>query len=70
MINKTPLWKNLLIIVVLLVGMLYALPNIYGEDPALQITDARAGTVEAGLKDTVLRVLDEAGLTYKSIEAS
>jgi preprotein translocase subunit SecD len=70
MINKTPLWKNLLIIVVLLVGMLYALPNIYGEDPALQITDARAGTVEASLKDTVLRVLDEAGITYKSIEAS
>ena len=70
MINKTPLWKNLLIIAVLLVGMLYALPNIYGEDPALQITDARAGTVEASLKDTVVRVLDEAGITYKSIEAS
>jgi preprotein translocase subunit SecD len=70
MINKTPLWKNLLIIIVLLVGTLYALPNIYGEDPALQITDARAGTVEAGLKDTVLRVLDEAGIPYKSIEES
>jgi len=69
MINKTPLWKNLLIVVVLLVGTLYALPNIYGEDPALQITDARAGPVEAGLEDTVVRVLDAAGIAYQSIEA-
>ncbi|MDH3871932.1 MAG: protein translocase subunit SecD, partial [Gammaproteobacteria bacterium] len=69
MINKTPLWKNLLIVIVLLVGILYALPNIYGEDPALQITDARAGTVEASLKDSVIGILDTAGIVYKSIEA-
>jgi preprotein translocase subunit SecD len=68
MINKTPLWKNLLILAVLLVSTLYALPNIYGEDPALQITDARAGAVEPALADTLVRVLDEAGIPYKSIE--
>ncbi len=70
MINKTPLWKNLLIVVVVLVATLYALPNIYGEDPALQITDARAGSLELSLNDTVVRVLDEAGIAYQSIEAS
>jgi len=69
MINKTPLWKNLLIVIALLVGILYALPNIYGEDPALQITDARAGTVDASLKDSVIGILDTAGIGYKSIEA-
>ena len=35
MINQYPLWKNLAIVLVLLVGLVYALPNIYGEDPAL-----------------------------------
>ncbi|HAD49672.1 MAG TPA: hypothetical protein DCF92_13000, partial [Idiomarina sp.] len=35
MLNKYPLWKNLLVIFVVLVAALYALPNIYGEDPAV-----------------------------------
>ena len=53
MINQYPLWKNLLILAVLLISVIYALPNVYGEDPALQITNARAGKLEAGIKDRV-----------------
>ena len=34
--NRYPLWKNLLILIVLIVGALYFLPNLYGEDPALR----------------------------------
>ncbi|EQA4286055.1 protein translocase subunit SecD [Cronobacter dublinensis] len=41
MLNRYPLWKYLMLVVVLLVGLLYALPNLYGEDPAVQITGAR-----------------------------
>ena len=36
--NRYPLWKNLLVLFVVLGGALLALPNIYGDDPALQIT--------------------------------
>ena len=36
--NKIALWKTLLILFVMLIGFLYALPNIFGDDPALQIT--------------------------------
>ncbi|MCZ6585393.1 MAG: protein translocase subunit SecD [Gammaproteobacteria bacterium] len=36
--NRYPLWKNLLVAAVILGGMLLALPNLYGDDPALQIT--------------------------------
>jgi preprotein translocase subunit SecD len=36
--NRYPLWKNLLVLFVVLGGALVALPNIYGDDPALQIT--------------------------------
>ena len=39
--NQYPAWKNLLIVFILLAGTLYALPNLFGEDPALQVTSAR-----------------------------
>ncbi|MFK7855884.1 MAG: protein translocase subunit SecD [Granulosicoccus sp.] len=38
MTNTNPLWKTLLLAVVLLVGVLFALPNIFGSDPAVQIS--------------------------------
>lgn len=69
MINQYPLWKNLLIVIVLIVGALYALPNLYGEDPAVQITDARAGELSPVLGETVTKVLEDAGISYKNIES-
>ena len=39
--NQYSIWKYLLILLVVVVGTIYALPNIYGEDPALQITSSR-----------------------------
>lgn len=41
MLNRYPLWKYIMLVVVIIVGLLYALPNLYGEDPAVQITGAR-----------------------------
>lgn len=41
MLNRFPLWKNLMVILVVAIGALYALPNIYGEDPAVQISGTR-----------------------------
>ncbi len=69
MMNQYPLWKNLIIVVVLLLGVLYALPNIYGEDPALQITRARAGELDTGMRGSVLATLETAGISYKSLES-
>ncbi len=62
--NHYPAWKYVLICVVLVVGGLYALPNLYGEDPAVQISSSRGtqlgdsltGTVETRLADRKLRV--------------
>ena len=69
MINQYPLWKNLLIAAVLVVSVIYALPNVFGEDPALQITNARAGNLEAGVPERVEKALQTAGIDYKSIES-
>ena len=38
MLNQYPAWKYLLLIVIVAMGLLYAAPNLYGEDPAVQIS--------------------------------
>jgi preprotein translocase subunit SecD len=61
--NQYPAWKYLLIAVFLVGGILYALPNLYGEDPAVQISSARGtplpdtvlGQVETRLADSKLK---------------
>lgn len=68
MINQYPTWKYLLIAVILVVGMLYALPNLYGEDPAIQISATRNAQVDAAVQDRVSGALSEAGITPMSVE--
>lgn len=67
MLNKYPLWKNLLVIFVVLVAALYALPNIYGEDPAVQISADRNATIDASTMDRVRNTLDSVGIQPKSV---
>ncbi|MBL4799667.1 MAG: protein translocase subunit SecD [Oleispira sp.] len=43
MLNKYPLWKNLLIVLLLALAVVYSIPNLYPPDPAIQITPSRAG---------------------------
>ncbi|WP_394183508.1 protein translocase subunit SecD [Marinomonas posidonica] len=45
MLNKYPLWKYLLILLVLALGLLYAFPNLYPDDPALQLSTQKATSV-------------------------
>jgi preprotein translocase subunit SecD len=46
MLNRYPLWKYILILVVLAVGIVYALPNLFGSDPAIQISATRTTQVD------------------------
>ncbi|MBZ0071741.1 MAG: protein translocase subunit SecD [Thiohalobacteraceae bacterium] len=68
MINQYPLWKYILIAVVLVVGVVYALPNLYGEDPAIQVSATRTEQVDEAIRDQVLGVLRDAGITPKADE--
>ncbi len=63
--NHYPLWKNLLIAALLALGVLYALPNLYPDEPALQITGARSSIEldELRLKDAQA-ALSEAGIGH------
>jgi preprotein translocase subunit SecD len=69
LINRYPLWKNLLVIVVVLLGFIYALPNIYPPDFAVQISNEDTELqVSARALKTATEALDEAGLSYFGAE--
>lgn len=40
--NRYPLWKYIVIVVVLMIGLVYTLPNFYGESPAVQVSSGKA----------------------------
>lgn len=61
MINKYPLWKYLLLAAVVMAGCLFALPNLYGDDPAVQISP-RNGVLAADLESGVRSTLEQAGV--------
>ncbi len=72
MLNKYPLWKYLLVLFVILLGVFYAAPNLYTPDPALQIAgQSSAQIIDDRIVDTALKALDEAGIEHfgETIEA-
>ena len=60
--NKYPLWKYILLAVVLLAGLLFALPNVFGDFKAVQVTP-RDGLLDDSVKLTVRQAIKDAGLT-------
>jgi len=68
MLNRYPLWKYLLLAVVLLVGVIYALPNIYGSDPAIQISGTRTTQVDMGTLSQVNSLLQSNQVPVRDIE--
>jgi len=65
MLNKYPLWKYLLVLGVLLLGLFYAAPNLYAPDPALQITgESSAQLIDDKILGKALTALDQAGIKH------
>jgi preprotein translocase subunit SecD len=67
MLNRFPLWKYLLILVVLGIAVIYSAPNLYPDDPAVQVTGATTSlnVTEADL-DRASKALVEAGIDVKA----
>ena len=65
--NRYSLWKYLFIIAIIAVGCLYALPNLYGKDPALQVSAARGAEISELTRYSVEDALDKAGIKYGEI---
>src|SRR5690606_5922029 len=63
-----PRWKYVVILLVVLLATLYALPNIYPQDPSVQITSNRGAATGVELDAKIESALAEAGVTPKSID--
>lgn len=67
--NQYPLWKNLLILTVVLGGLLLALPNLFSQDPSIEIAAERGVTLNAGSAGEIRAALENAGVPLKGIES-
>ncbi|CUB05815.1 protein translocase subunit SecD [Marinomonas fungiae] len=71
MLNKYPLWKYLLILLVIALGVIYALPNLYPDDPALQLsTQKSTSVVDQRTLATAEKALQDAGIDLKQAEVT
>ena len=65
--NRYSSWKYIVIIFLIGLGLLFALPNIYGKDPSLQISAARSAEISELTEFQVSAALEEAAITHKGI---
>ena len=71
MLNRFPLWKSVVIVVTLLVSTIYALPNLYPDDFAVQVSGAKQDfKVDDRTLARVTSALDKEQINYKALEAT
>ena len=66
--NKFPAWKYALLIIALGLGAVYALPNLFGDDPSVQVSSVRGFELPSEFPNEVELALDSADLSFKAIE--
>lgn len=67
--NRYPLWKNLLLILVVILGFVYAVPNLFTEDPVLQINGASLSNLSS--TEAIVRAsLAQAKIPYRALSVS
>lgn len=66
--NRYPLWKNILVAVVVLIGLVYALPNVFDQDPSIDVSGTRRAQVDAATESMVKEALTSSGIAFKAVE--
>ena len=67
MLNQTAWWKYLVVVTVVVTGLFYALPNIFGSSPGIQIRGARGLTIQSSALGQIQTSLDSASIPIVSI---
>src|SRR5579872_4316935 len=68
-LNRSPWWKSVLVVVVVVLAFVYAAPNLFGEDPAVQVSGANATvTPSSETVTTIDHALQVADMNYKSVQ--
>ncbi|MCU7945092.1 MAG: protein translocase subunit SecD [Candidatus Thiodiazotropha sp. (ex Cardiolucina cf. quadrata)] len=65
--NQYPLWKNLLVLTVVLLGGLFALPNLFDQDPSMEISAQRDAVIDQATQSRIEQVLQPAGVVAKGM---
>jgi len=66
--NRYPLWKNIFIAVVILIGFIYTIPNFFGESPAVQISPAKSTTkLDPALLSKVEEIFKQENIAFDGI---
>ena len=66
--NRFPLWKNLLILFVLIIGTFYALPNLFGNDPSVQLSSSTTTKFDQAKADEIEAKIKKSGVPFKAFE--
>ncbi len=66
--NHFPLWKNLLILIVFGIGIIYSLPNLYGDDPSVQVSSTLATAIGQEQANRIESDLKTAAVAVKAFE--
>ncbi|WP_259423670.1 protein translocase subunit SecD [Coxiella burnetii] len=64
--NRYPLWRYILLAVLIIISLIYALPNLYGEDPAIQISAKNSAPIEA-VEEKIKSTLNAQHISYLSV---
>ena len=68
--NRYPLWKNITVLSAVVLGLIYTLPNFFGEAPAVQVSSVRSTLkVDAKLMSRVEEALKAADVAAQGIDA-
>jgi preprotein translocase subunit SecD len=70
LMNRYPLWRYLLLLCLIVAGLIYAAPNLYSEDPAVQLISKDSGAIKASVLDSLKAALEKQGIEEKSITLS
>jgi preprotein translocase subunit SecD len=66
--NRYPMWKNIFIAIVILIGFIYTIPNFFGESPAVQITPAKSSTkLDPALLGQVEEIFKKENIAFDGI---
>jgi preprotein translocase subunit SecD len=66
--NHFPLWKNLLILIVFVIGIIYSLPTLYGDDPSVQVSSTQAANIGQEQANRIESDIKSAGVAVKAFE--
>jgi len=66
--NHFPLWKNILVLIVFAIGIVYALPNLYGDDPSVQVSSTHPAKLVQEQANKIESALKAGGFAIKTFE--